>query len=223
MNKKDFYFDLYEKLYQTGYHNDLTLSHTKKLFPYLKEVDGGYKKNKWIPSFLRKKRYSDKSVKILDVGCSHGLAVEQLIKMGYDAYGIDVSNTAINYCRDRGLTTCMVGSATDIPFEDNFFDIIISTDVLEHLLIEDVEKTVSEFKRVVKGYCLLGIACDKESNEVPLENVKNTFNAYLDLDTLHTTIIDPKEWDKAFLNKGFEKVRTISYENYDYEVIYKIS
>ena len=32
------YFDLYEKLYKNGYHSNLELSHTKKLFPYLNEI-----------------------------------------------------------------------------------------------------------------------------------------------------------------------------------------
>ena len=47
--KNEFYFDLYEKLYQTGYHNNQELSHTKKLFPFLNEVDGGKKNIKgWL-------------------------------------------------------------------------------------------------------------------------------------------------------------------------------
>ena len=55
-NKQLDYFDLYEKLYQTGYHTDMSLSHTKKLYPHLHEV---------TPTDKEK-------LKILDVGCSNG-------------------------------------------------------------------------------------------------------------------------------------------------------
>ena len=202
--KNEFYFDLYEKLYQTGYHNNQELSHTKKLFPFLNEVDGG-----------------KKNIKVLDVGCSHGLAVQQLKDMGYDAYGVDVSETAIKFCEERGLTTCKVGSATDLPFDDGFFDLIISTDVLEHLLPKDVDRTISEFKRVNKGFCLLAIACDAEGNKTPLREVQNKFGEYRDLSGLHTTIMNPDSWDKHFSDGGYNKIRTISYVTFDYEVIYK--
>ena len=205
MNKNDeFYFDLYEKLYQTGYHNDLGFSHTGKLFPFLKEC-------------LDKKD----NIKILDVGCSHGLAVLQLQQMGYEAYGVDVAATAIKLCEERGLATCKVGSATNIPFEDDFFDLIISTDTLEHLLPSDVKKVISEFQRVNKGKCLLSIACDAEGNKRPLMEVQRRFDSYKDLPGLHTTLMPPEEWDEYFSSGGYEKIRDLTTVVNDYCVIYK--
>lgn len=198
------YFDLYEKLYKNGYHSNLELSHTKKLFPYLNEISNGNKK-----------------IKILDVGCSHGLAVQELKLMGYDAYGIDVSETAINHCQNRGLTTCKLGSATNIPFDDGFFDLIISTDVLEHIMPDDIHILIQEFKRVNKGHCLLSIACDAEGNRQPLEELKLIDPSYNDLENLHTTLMLPENWDMFFNKNGYIKEKMISFLSFEYNVIYK--
>lgn len=198
-----FYYDLYEKLYQDGYHNDLYISHTKKLYPYLEKI------------------LNKDNNKILDLGCSHGLAVKELIDLGYDAYGIDVSKTAINLCKNRNLSTCKLGSATNIPFDDNFFNIIISSDVLEHILPIDIDIVIKEMYRVSNGYCLLSIACDTEGNNQPIMNIHKKYNEYLNINRLHTTIMNDNEWDNKFLLNGFKKLYHLSMINNDYQVIYK--
>ena len=101
-------------------------------------------------------------------------------------------------------------------------DIIISSDTLEHVVPIDVSKVVSEFRRVCIGSCLLAIACDEEGNKQPLAEVKQKFNDYLSLNSLHTTIMTPDEWDACFFTGGYTKQKTIGYQTYDYEVVYKL-
>ena len=68
-----------------------------------------------------------------------------LRSMGYDAWGIDPAPRAIEYCEKRRLTTCVTGSAVTIPFEDNSFHIIFSTDTIEHIRPREVDKVIDEF------------------------------------------------------------------------------
>jgi 2-polyprenyl-3-methyl-5-hydroxy-6-metoxy-1,4-benzoquinol methylase len=207
MKNLEFYKDLYEKLYQVGYHSN-DICHTLNLFPYISTALSLNKKNKSNPT-------------ILDVGCSHGLAVKKLIDLGFDAYGIDVAPKAIELCRDKNnLNTCKLGSATSIPFEDNFFDLIISSDTLEHILPEDMNITASEFKRVSKGPCLVAIALDPEGDKSHLSNVKKKFNCYHDLHSLHTCLKSTEDWDKSFKKAGFKNKVLISNENFLYIVVY---
>ena len=49
----------------------------------------------------------------------------------------------------------VVGDFRDMPFEDNSFDLIICSDVLEHLPDDIYKKTIKEFKRVSKKYILI--------------------------------------------------------------------
>lgn len=62
---------------------------------------------------------SNKS-RILDAGCGTGATLEGLNSYG-QSYGIDVSEEAIRFCKQRGLRNVMKGSVEEIPVVNNFF------------------------------------------------------------------------------------------------------
>jgi ubiquinone/menaquinone biosynthesis C-methylase UbiE len=86
-------------------------------------------------------------IKILNVGAGTGLTTEILMKYGdvtsveYDAECCKMVKSKLNLDFDNV-------SITEMPYEDNAFDLVTSFDVLEH--IEDHEKAVSELLRVTK-------------------------------------------------------------------------
>jgi SAM-dependent methyltransferase len=91
----------------------------------------------------------DKRSKILDIGCSSGALIEVLKMKGYgDICGIDISEKAIGLCRKRGAESAFVMDGTDLGFEDGEFDIVITSDVLEH--IEEDSLALAEWNRVLK-------------------------------------------------------------------------
>jgi ubiquinone/menaquinone biosynthesis C-methylase UbiE len=68
-------------------------------------------------------------VKILEVGCGTGPNIWFLAREGFQAYGIEGSESAIAYANQRlekdGLTaTLVVGDFTELPFPQNYFDLI---------------------------------------------------------------------------------------------------
>ncbi len=78
---------------------------------------------------------ADKTSQILDIGCSSGILLSELIKTGFKAdnlYGIDISEKAIKLCKNRGINNVYVMDAQDIKL-DKKFDFIIASDCLEHL------------------------------------------------------------------------------------------
>lgn len=166
-----FYTNLYEKLYaDLGYHRDLDYDeHSAQATTFLFEL------------------HRDKSsgISILDVGCSNGKAVERLTEMGFTSSGIDVSPTAVEMCAARGLGDCCVGSATEIPHADSSFDIILSTDVLEHLRPEDLPAMLSEFSRVARQAIIVKIALVPE------------YHKFTD-EPLHLSIFPAMEWLRMF-------------------------
>ncbi len=85
--------------------------------------------------------------RVLDVGCGTGLLLKEL-GGSCDAWGIDFSPLAINFCKERGLSNVSQGSATNMGFPNDSYDVILLLDVLEH--IEDDAAVVREIHRVLK-------------------------------------------------------------------------
>ncbi|MEM9940966.1 MAG: class I SAM-dependent methyltransferase [Planctomycetota bacterium] len=85
--------------------------------------------------------------KTLDIGCSVGATVNAAEQLGWDAFGVDVSEKAVELCRDQGLS-CEVLRDGKLPFDDESFDLVTNWQVIEHVL--DVKKALCEWKRVLK-------------------------------------------------------------------------
>lgn len=60
--------------------------------------------------------------RVLDVGCGAGRVALWLQRKGFDVTGIDVSPTAIEVCKHRGLVKCSVMSAENLVFPPASFD-----------------------------------------------------------------------------------------------------
>tara|TARA_B100001093_G_C26713088_1_gene964358 strand:- start:548 stop:1120 length:573 start_codon:yes stop_codon:yes gene_type:complete len=173
------YKNLYDELYKNGYHDNYNLCHTRRLFNHVNE------------NF-------DKNDKILDIGCSHGTAVKLLNEMGFDSYGVDISSVAIEMCNKRNIKNCKVSSASNLDFEDSYFDGIVSSDTFEHLDPEEIPSAVSECNRVLKpgGIAILNIALRPEVNR-KYDYIANKFG----LQNLHTSVLSAEQWEVELVNK----------------------
>ena len=92
---------------------------------------------------LIKKYASNKENKILEIGCASGELILELEKNGYNnIYGVDVSSVAIEQCKKKQFDV-FVMDGTNISAINKKFDIIIASDVLEH--IEDDSFALKEW------------------------------------------------------------------------------
>jgi 2-polyprenyl-3-methyl-5-hydroxy-6-metoxy-1,4-benzoquinol methylase len=86
----------------------------------------------YIRQLLKKE---PKDAQILDIGCSSGILIEELIEDGFNAehiYGIDISENAIANAEENGLERCYLMDAQNIELNRKF-DLLIASDCLEHL------------------------------------------------------------------------------------------
>jgi SAM-dependent methyltransferase len=99
--------------------------------------------------------------RILDFGCGAGRMVFRLRELGFDAYGFDIHDyVAYRSDEDRQWFRFSQSTSSDtsafaidadryaIPFEDDFFDVVHSTSVLEHVL--DFRPMMRECTRVLR-------------------------------------------------------------------------
>jgi 2-polyprenyl-3-methyl-5-hydroxy-6-metoxy-1,4-benzoquinol methylase len=95
---------------------------------------------------------------ILDVGCGEGFTLEILRKagVGKKLEGVDYLDSAIKMGKkEHPHLTLKQGTIYDLNYQDESFDVVICTEVLEHL--DDPEKGLDELVRVAKKYCVLSV------------------------------------------------------------------
>jgi 2-polyprenyl-3-methyl-5-hydroxy-6-metoxy-1,4-benzoquinol methylase len=98
---------------------------------------------------------------ILDVGCNDGsrtiFVAEHFRINAKNVYGIDYDDELITLCRERFNTEKVDLEVDNIPHENDFFDLVICNQVLEHL--KSYRKVIDDLVRVTKegGYIIIGI------------------------------------------------------------------
>lgn len=94
-----------------------------------------------------------KDDKVLEIGIGMGTDLLQYAKNGSVVYGIDLTKNAIKQTKKRfevyGLKSDLrVGDAENLPFQNNFFDLVYSNGVLHHT--PNTQKAIDEVHRVLK-------------------------------------------------------------------------
>ncbi len=102
---------------------------------------------------ILKQRYQ-RDDKILDAGCGKGRNIHWFYKNGYTIYGLDKDEKAITIAQENYLSIknkIIVSDLDTIPFEDSFFNHVISNAVLHFAKsTEHFETMFTELVRVVK-------------------------------------------------------------------------
>jgi len=84
---------------------------------------------------------------LLDIGCSLGYTLKAAKNLGLTAYGIDISQYAVDKCREEGLQV-EIGGLDNIPYPDETFSIVVMKHVLEHTI--HPVRALREVRRVMK-------------------------------------------------------------------------
>jgi len=114
------------------------------------------------------KRYSN----LLEIGFGSGVMLQELSKMADEVHACDIHShidkvEAMTKRENLNIQYCQ-GSITDLPYEDQSFDGVISVACIEH--IKELSKAVSEMKRVLVpgGTLVLGFPIETKITDVLL-------------------------------------------------------
>jgi len=127
-----------------------------------------------------KKLHLPSSSRILDIGAYPPHLFNALARLGYQVRGISSPHETIKQPRIKTLNI----ENKDLPFKKNHFDLVLFTEVIEHLTIHP-QKVLTQIKRVLKpsGYLLL-----TTPNVLRWQNIFSLIirkNIYFPLDQLH--------------------------------------
>ena len=183
------------------------IQYKEKVRERFDELSDSYSNN--AVSYIRNKRlksinkYIKKEDKILEIGCGSGNILKFVNSK--NIYGLDISPKMIEFCKktipNGDFTT---GDAENLPYEDNFFDKVIISEVLYYL--PNIEKALKEAHRVLKKDGLLLItSLNKRYNFV--KSVVNTLKIGVH-DNVSMSYLSLKNL-KNLLEKDF-KIKKIS-------------
>jgi SAM-dependent methyltransferase len=85
--------------------------------------------------------------RVLEIGFGQGIALGHLRNLGWDAYGLETDQVAVENARRKGLKVAC-GSLVDQGYPTAHYDAVISSHVIEH--IRDPREAFSESRRILR-------------------------------------------------------------------------
>lgn len=169
----------------------------------------GYGRNDYL-SPITIKRYNEildsfekyrKTNNLIDVGCGIGLFLEVAKKRGWNVYGTEYTDEAIQICESKGILMRQ-GKLNPSNYPPNFFDIITSFEVIEH--INNPKEEMNNFYSILrkKGLIYMTTPNFNSLSRLLLGN-QWTVITYPE----HLSYYTPKTLNYLFKNSGFKKKR----------------
>src|SRR3989338_1454770 len=157
-----------------------------------------------------------KGKKILDLACGSGGLTRKLKKNATSSiiFAIDSNEKAVQYARkrDKNISGLMytAGNAESIPFKDDFFDIVIGLDMLDH--VPNYKECMREINRVLKKGGKLVLTVENHYSLWPIvEFLWDKFGRGREYRLVHVVHFTPKVFEKLVMDSGFsiKKLYTI--------------
>lgn len=90
-----------------------------------------------------------RKIRVLNIGVGDGWIEQKCMALGWETYALDPIERAIARVAAAGVRG-KVGHIEAIPFDDNFFDIVFCSEIIEHLSREQIQQGLSEVNRILK-------------------------------------------------------------------------
>lgn len=208
-------------------YRELDLDNEKKLierdyFLFHKE------RYNYILDIIMENDITKRPLKILEVGCGWGHLMIALSMLGHIVQGIDINKEIQNLKAYKkyniNFEMCNL-SIQKFPYFDNFFDVIIFSEVLEHLNFHP--KNI--FKQIHYVLKVGGIILITTPNLLRLNNrikllIGKSINFDIKVDWnegAHYREYTKKEINYLLGSSGFERIK-VKYKNFDYPNINKL-
>lgn len=180
--ERDFGFDEWAESYDSDVEDDKTI--------FLKYDD--------VLDFVVKISNVNKDKLILDIGTGTGNLAKRFVDLGAKVIGLDPSRKMIEKAKEKFKDNKNVelylikDPFLKIPFDDNFFDIVLSTYAFHHVCHNKKEDGILEMFRVLKRGGVLAIGDIMFKNEIEEKRFLNKYD-FLDPDEYYERIDEIKK------------------------------
>jgi len=161
----------------------------------------GFLHYRWNRVYSGLKPFLKKEDNILELACRTGLFCHYMFQRGYEnVYGIDICEKAIKLANKHCAgTNCVVGDIHKMPWDDQFFDAICATEIIEHSY--DPPLLFRELRRVLKDD---GIIFTTVPIEAPPKNEQISIDVGHVIFFPHPSIFQQYAADNGFASHVFD-------------------
>ena len=132
--------------------------------------------------------------RVLDVGCAKGFLVKDLLALGINAYGVDISRYALLNCEPEVVGRLHLASADSLPFPDRSFAAVLSINTIHNFSRERCEIALREIERLAPGKAFVQV----DSYRTPEQ--KQVFESWVLTAEFHDY---PEGWKSLFDQAGY--------------------
>ena len=180
--------------------------------PQMQELIDYYSNNYERTSYLSPitiKRYNEildgfeqfrKTGKLLDVGAGYGFFMEIAKQRGWEVYGTELTDEAVQHCESKDLSMYK-GEFHDLNIDPESFDVIVSIEVIEH--INTPIQFVNQANKLLRKGGVFYLTTPN-FNSVLRYRLKNQYNV-IEYPN-HLCYYTPQTLQKLFQENGFNKV-----------------
>ncbi len=95
---------------------------------------------------------------VLELGCANGVVLDELVGLGVDAFGVEISETVLRRASDVARPRIHVGELGTVDIDDEF-DVVVALDILEHLNPNRLKTYLDRIRRWVRpgGFLLANL------------------------------------------------------------------
>ena len=101
---------------------------------------------------------------IVDVGCGNGV-ITNALSSGYDVTGVDRSTKALSFVKTNKINA----SSDNIPLPDKSFDLVFSSELLEHLDDTTLTGTIKELKRLSRNFIFITVPNNENPDKLAIK------------------------------------------------------
>lgn len=136
-------------------------------------------------NYLKKKISFNKKTKVVDIGCGFGNNLIPFLDIGCQVYGVEVDNkickitNKILKSKYKNKPIIKTGHNRNIPFESNYFDILITNTLHYEENHYDIDEALKEYQRVLKPNGIFYLETTAPKHDFFLNSKKLKKNLYI--------------------------------------------
>ncbi len=135
--------------------------------------------------------------RVLDIGCAKGFLLHDFLEEipGVTVFGLDISDYALRNATEQVKPFLRMGNAKELPFADNFFDLVVSINSLHNILeLHEVKMALSEIQRVSRKHSFVSVGAYSDEEE------KKKLDKWA---VVATVYLHCEDWEKLFEEVGY--------------------